>query len=232
MITKILIKPLLRIILPMQLVLGSAAVQNPIHASLPGVEEKPAVKTVLFLGNSLTAGYGLTPQQAFPALIQAKIDSLRWPFKVVNAGLSGETSSGGLRRIDWLLNGKIDVLVLELGGNDMLRGLPTDLTKANLRTILRKTQKKYPDVKLVITGMQAPANLGQEYTQQFKSLYIELAEEIDAALIPFLLEGVGGIPELNLPDGIHPTAEGHKIVAENVWEILQPVLMMYLPQEK
>ncbi|MFQ5825410.1 MAG: arylesterase, partial [bacterium] len=172
---------------------------------------------ILFLGNSLTAGYGLDPAQSFPSLIQQKIDTLGWNFEVINAGLSGETSSGGLRRINWLLNRKIDVLVLELGGNDALRGILVDITKKNLQSIIEETKSKYPNVKIVIAGMMAPPNLGQDYTSQFRSIFPELAEKNDALLLPFLLEGVGGNPELNLPDGIHPTAQGHKIVAENVW---------------
>lgn len=179
---------------------------------------------ILFLGNSLTAGYGLDPAQSFPSLIQQKIDTLGWNFEVINAGLSGETSSGGLRRINWLLNRKIDVLVLELGGNDALRGILVDITKKNLQSIIEETKSKYPNVKIVIAGMMAPPNLGQDYTSQFRSIFPELAEKNDALLLPFLLEGVGGNPELNLPDGIHPTAQGHKIVAENVWKVLKLVL--------
>ena len=184
-------------------------------------KKKPA-KTILFLGNSLTAGYGLQKSQAFPALVQKKIDSLGWSFEVVNAGLSGETSSGGLRRINWLLKRKVDVLVLELGANDALRGISLDLTKKNLQAIIDSTKNKYPNVKIVVAGMLAPPNLGEEYTDKFRSIFTVLAK--DALLVPFLLEGVGGVPELNLSDGIHPTAEGHKIVAENVWKVLKPLL--------
>jgi len=182
------------------------------------------VKTILFLGNSLSAGYGLDPDQAFPARIQEKIDSLKWNFRVVNAGLSGETSSGGLRRVDWLLKNRVDIFVLELGGNDGLRGISLDLTKKNLQAIINRVKAKYPAVKIVIAGMQVPPNLGQEYTSQFRALYAELAKKNNALLIPFLLEGVGGDPKLNLPDGIHPTAAGHRIVAKNVWKVLLPLL--------
>lgn len=184
--------------------------------------KKKSAKTILFLGNSLTAGYGLKKSQAFPALVQQKIDSLDWSFEVVNAGLSGETSSGGLRRINWLLKRKVDVLVLELGANDALRGIYLELTKKNLQAIIDSTKNKYPNVKIVVAGMLAPPNLGEEYTDKFRSIYTVLAK--DALLVPFLLEGVGGVPELNLSDGIHPTAEGHKIVAENVWKVLKPLL--------
>ena len=181
-------------------------------------------KVILFLGNSLSAGYGLDPESAFPALTRQKIDSLGWPFRVINAGLSGETTAGGLRRVEWLLRQPIDVLVLELGGNDGLWGISTEETRRNLQKIIDLTREKYPDVTIVLAGMQIPTNLGGTYTAAFRTLFPELARANQAALIPFLLEGVGGISELNLPDGIHPTAEGHKIVAENVWQVLGPVL--------
>ncbi|MCS7012086.1 MAG: arylesterase [Chloroherpetonaceae bacterium] len=182
-------------------------------------------KTILFLGNSLSAGFGLDPSQAFPALIQKKIDSAGLKYKVINAGLSGETSAGGLRRIDWLLRQRIDVLVLELGGNDGLRGISVETMRQNLQGIIDRTKAKYPSVKIVIAGMQAPPNLGADYTRSFKAVFPELAKKNNAALIPFLLEGVGGNPKLNLPDGIHPTAEGHQIIAETVWKTLYPLLV-------
>lgn len=180
--------------------------------------------TILFFGNSLSAGYGLMPEQSFPALIRARIDSLKWPFKVINAGLTGDTSAGGLRRINWLLRQEIDVFVLELGGNDGLRGIPLEETKKNLQGIIDLTRKKNPEVKILIAGMRIPPNMGKRYTDRFKEIFVELAEENKADLIPFLLEGVGGIPRLNLPDRVHPNAEGHKIVAENVWTQLRPIL--------
>ncbi len=198
-----------------------AAQQNTDTA--PPEETAPAMR-IVFLGNSLAAGYGLDPDQAFPALVQDKIDALGWNATVVNAGVSGETTAGGLSRIDWLLRERVDVLVLELGGNDGLRGIATEVTKQNLQNIIDKTQSKYPEARIVLAGMQVPTNLGPVYTARFRDLYPELAEQNDVALIPFLLEGVGGIPDLNLPDGIHPTAEGHKIVAETVWKTLKPVL--------
>ncbi len=182
------------------------------------------VKNILFFGNSLTAGYGLELSQAFPALIQEKIDSLRLPYKVINAGLSGETTESGNTRIDWMLNQKIDILVLELGGNDGLRGISPDLTKKNLQSIIDKTRNKYPNVKIILAGMEAPPNMGEKFTSDFRKLYKELAQVNQVAFIPFLLEGVGGNPKLNLPDGIHPTPEGHKIVAETVWKVLKDVL--------
>jgi acyl-CoA thioesterase-1 len=193
-------------------------------ATIDSAKKATNGKTILFLGNSLSAGYGLDPELAFPALVQQKIDSLKWNFHVINAGLSGETSSGGLRRVDWLLQRRVDILVLELGGNDGLRGITLDLTKTNLQTIIDRVKAKYPAAKIVIAGMQVPPNLGQEYTTQFRTLYSDLAKKNNALLIPFLLEGVGGVPQLNLPDGIHPTAEGHRIVAKNVWKTLMPLL--------
>ncbi len=179
---------------------------------------------VVFLGNSLSAGFGLDLDQAFPALIQQKVDSLGWNVTVANAGVSGETTAGGLSRIDWLLREHLDVLVLELGGNDGLRGIATEVTKQNLQDIIDKTRARYPEARIVLAGMQVPTNLGPVYTARFRDLYPDLARENDIDLIPFLLENVGGIPELNLPDGIHPTAEGHKIVAETIWKTLGPVL--------
>ncbi|RMH69207.1 MAG: arylesterase [Bacteroidetes bacterium] len=184
----------------------------------------PARATVLILGNSLAAGAGVDPQEAFPARLQEKVDALGWSFEIVNAGLSGETSAGGLRRIDWLLQRPVDVLVLELGGNDGLRGIEPEVTKQNLQAIIDKTRARYPDVRIVLAGMQMPPNLGPDYTARFRAIYPELAAENDATLIPFLLEGVGDVPELMQADGIHPTAEGHAIVAETVWTYLRPVL--------
>ena len=186
--------------------------------------ETGPTRTVLFYGDSLTAGYGIDRDQAFPALIQARIDSLGWDFEVFNAGLSGETSAGGLRRIDWILRQKVDVFALELGANDGLRGIDLTDTRSNLQGILDRVKAKFPDVVLIVVGMQMPPNLGPEYTAEFKELYPGLAEQNGAALIPFLLEGVADRPELNLPDGNHPTVAGHKIVADNVWAILGTLL--------
>ena len=180
--------------------------------------------TVLFFGDSITAGFGIGEAEAFPALIQARVDSLGWPVDAINAGLSGETSSGGLRRIGWLLKRPVDVLVLELGANDGLRGIDLELTDRNLREIVVRTKNVYPECVVVIAGMQVPTNLGQEYTSTFRTMFVQLAEDVGADLIPFLLEGVGGVPELNLADGKHPTAEGHRILAENVWGVLGPIL--------
>ena len=181
-------------------------------------------KSIVFFGNSLTAGYGLSPEQAFPALIQQKIDSLGLPYLAINAGLSGETSSGGLTRIDWILQQPMDIFILELGANDGLRGIPLAQTKKNLQDIIDKVKAKYPEAKLIFAGMQIPPNMGQTYSTEFRDMFGELAEKNSMALIPFLLEGVGGEPELNQEDGIHPTAEGHRIVADNVWKELEKLL--------
>ncbi len=181
-------------------------------------------KTIVFYGNSLTAGYGVSPSEAFPSIIQKKIDSLNLPYNVINAGVSGETSSGGKTRIDWILREPVDIFVLELGANDGLRGTPLSETKKNLQDSIDKVKAKYPETKLVFAGMEIPPNMGQAYTTEFRNIYTELAAKNKMILIPFLLEGVGGEPELNQADGIHPTAEGHLIVAENVWKQLEKLL--------
>ncbi len=181
-------------------------------------------KTIVFYGNSLTAGYGLSPSQAFPALIQKKIDSLGLPYQVVNAGVSGETSSGGKTRIDWILRQPVDVFVLELGANDGLRGIPLSTTRENLQSIIDRVKAKNPATKLVFAGMQVPPNMGEKYSTEFKDIYTDLAEKNEMTLIPFLLEGVGGEPSLNQEDGIHPTAGGHMIVANNLWQHLKSLL--------
>jgi acyl-CoA thioesterase-1 len=179
-----------------------------------------ARRTVLFIGTSLTAGYGLEPEQAFPALIQAKIDAAGLHYRVVNAGVSGETSAGALRRLDWLLRQPFDVLVLETGSNDMLRGAQLDSLEANIQAIVDRVRSARPDARIVLVGMRAPPNLGLPYASRFRRVYSELAERNDLAFVPYLLDGVGGHAELNLPDGIHPNAKGEERVAENVWKVL------------
>ena len=181
-------------------------------------------KTLVFLGDSLAAGLGLQPSEAFPALIADKVRAAGLPFEVQNAGLSGDTSAGALRRVDWLLRRPIDVLVIELGGNDGLRGLPVKSLKTNLQAIIDKTKAKNPTLKIVIAGMQIPPNLGGDYVADFSRVFAELARENNAVLIPFLLQGVGGHRDLNQPDMIHPTAAGHRIVADLVWRTLEPIL--------
>jgi acyl-CoA thioesterase-1 len=183
-------------------------------------------KTILFFGDSLTAGYGLDDAtQAFPGVVQAKIDSARLPYTVVNGGLSGETSAGGLSRIDWLLKQQpFDIFVLELGANDGLRGLPTASTEKNLQAIIDKVKAKYPQAKLVMLGMQVPTNMGATYSNDFKNVFPKLATKNNMTLVPFLLQGVGGVRKLNQADGIHPTEEGAKIVGANVWAELKGIL--------
>ncbi len=181
-------------------------------------------KTVVFFGDSLTAGLGVQPNEAFPALVGEKIRAAGLPYEVVNAGVSGETTAGGLRRVDWVAQRKMDVLVLELGANDGLRGLPVEQVKTNLQAIIDKVRANNPAVKIVISGMQIPPNFGADYAQKFRDAFPEIAQRNGAALIPFLLEGVGGHRELNQADAIHPTAAGHKIIADVVWQTLEPVL--------
>ncbi|NHF57814.1 arylesterase [Flavobacteriaceae bacterium TP-CH-4] len=183
-----------------------------------------ADKVILFFGNSLTAGYGLDTEESFPALIQDRLDSLGLEYTAINSGLSGETTTGGLNRLQWVLNQKVDVFVLELGANDGLRGIPLKETRSNLQAIIDRVKEKNPETKIVLAGMQIPPNMGQEYTKEFRTIFPELAEKNGLQLIPFLLDGVAGRPELNLPDGIHPTAEGQKKVMENVWAVLGEIL--------
>ena len=192
----------------------------------------PAPRVILFLGDSIKAGYGLDPEQAFPALIQEKIDAKGWNFKVVNAGQSGDTSAGGLNRLDWLLKNRVDILILELGANDGLRGLPPETTKSNLQAIIERTQAKYPEVKIIVAGIKVPPNMGGDYGRKFEAVFVDVAKKNKALLIPFVLEGVGGSRELNLPDGVHPTAKGHEIVAANVWKVLEPILRSLAGKEK
>lgn len=182
-------------------------------------------QTILFFGNSITAGYGLSMEQAFPNLIQQKLDSLGWSFEAVNAGLSGETTAGGRGRVSWLTEQyEIYVLFLALGGNDGLRGIEPQSSKRNLQAIIDSVGLAFPDASIVLAGMEAPPNMGETYTSNFRSIYPELAEENDVTLMPFLLKDVAGEQKLNQADGIHPTAEGQRIVAENVWKVLKPVL--------
>ncbi len=211
-------------------VLGLQACNNE-RANAPtnanGVQEQPAAgqkMNIVFFGNSLTAAYQLSPEQGFPALIQQKIDALGLPYTCINAGVSGETTMDGVARIGWVLQQPVDVFVLELGANDALRGLPLKETKKNLQAIIDRVKGVNPQCTILLAGMLAPPNLGPEYTITFKELFPNLAAKNSANLIPFLLEGVAADPKLNLEDGIHPNAEGHKIVAENVWKVLAPLL--------
>lgn len=192
-------------------------------ATAPEVPDDRPV--VVFLGTSLTAGLGLErDEDTYVARIAELADSAGTPIRAVNAGVSGETSAGGLRRLDWVLREPLDVLVVELGANDGLRGLDPFQLADNLTQIARRTRTRYPDARIVIAGMQAPPNLGPLYTEAFRTTFDSIAEREDALLIPFLLDGVAGVPELNQRDGIHPTPEGHRILAENAWKILGPLL--------
>ena len=181
-------------------------------------------KVILFYGDSLTAGYGLSTEEAFPAIVDKTLNQKGKAVKVINAGLSGETSAGGLSRLDWVLRQPIDIFVLELGANDGLRGLPLAETRKNLQAIIDHVKKKYPSVNIVVAGMLVPPNMGPDYTAEFQKLFPELAKKNNARLIPFLLQGVAGNDKLNNADGIHPNVEGHKIVANNVLKIVEPLL--------
>ena len=186
--------------------------------------ESTAKKTILFFGNSLTAGYGIDREESFAGRIQSRLDSLKKEYRVINGGLSGETTAGGLSRLDWFLEEEPYLFVLELGGNDGLRGIAISETKKNLLAIVDKVRAKYPNTKIILAGMQIPPNMGKEYTEEFKAIYPAVAKEKNIELIPFLLEGVAGNPDLNLPDGIHPTPEGHRIVMETLWPFISKAL--------
>ncbi|RZL19567.1 MAG: arylesterase [Pedobacter sp.] len=192
--------------------------------STTAVENNVGTQNILFFGTSLTAGYGLDPGEAYPELIQHQLDSLKLPYKAINGGLSGETSAAGKGRIDWLLKQPVSIFVLELGANDGLRGIPVKETTLNLQAIIDSVKVKYPDAKLMLAGMEVPPNMGDKYASDFRNMFKLLAEKNRMAFLPFLLEGVAGIPKLNQNDGIHPTAIGQKIVAKNVWSKLQPLL--------
>ncbi|MEQ9402426.1 MAG: arylesterase [Cyclobacteriaceae bacterium] len=188
------------------------------------VTRKDERKTILFFGNSITAGYQLDLEEAFPAIIQNWLDTLGYNYRVINAGLSGETTASGKNRIEWVLKTFPDVFVLELGANDGLRGLPLEESRKNLQEIIDAVKAVNPEVKILLAGMQVPPNLGQDYTKSFRTIFPELSESNETALIPFILEGVAGDPKLNLSDGIHPTPEGHQILASTVWKYLVPLL--------
>lgn len=229
---------LIKFLLPMVfLFLSSCAEPEPEVSNSSGEDEpeapaKTEQKTILFFGNSLTAGMGLEPEESFPALIQDKIDSLGLKYEVINAGLSGETTAAGKNRISWVLSQAVDVFVLELGANDGLRGIPLRETRNNLQAIIDTVRKKSPDAEIVLAGMQIPPNMGPDYTTKFRKIYPQLAQANDIHLIPFLLEGVAGKPELNQPDGIHPTAEGQRIVAANVWAQLEEIIRTNEPEKE
>jgi acyl-CoA thioesterase-1 len=208
----------------------SAEVPNDERAATGGTDRAVATQPasaeqrIVFVGTSLTAGQGLEPEEAYPALIGNRIDSLGLNYEVINAGVSGETSAGTLRRMDWVLRDPLDVLVLETGANDGLRGLSVDSLRGNLQAILDKVRSAHPEAAVLLVGMEAPPNLGPAYTSEFRSVFPEVAEEKGVAYMPFLLEGVAAVRALNQGDGIHPNAEGARQVADNVWRALRHVL--------
>lgn len=185
-----------------------------------------APRTIVFFGDSLTAGYGLEAptEDAFPALIQKKIAAAGLDWRVVNAGLSGETTAGGLRRVDWILRQPIDLFVLALGGNDGLRGISPTVSSANLQGIIDRVKAKYPEAKIVLAGMMMPPSMGESYARDFAGMYPALGQKNDLTVVPFLLEGVGGIAAMNQHDRIHPNEKGHAVIAEALWKYLRPLL--------
>ncbi len=181
--------------------------------------------TVIFFGDSLTAGYGLDdPALAYPGLVAKRIVAAGLPYTIVNAGVSGETTAGGVRRVDWVMRPPVAVFVLALGGNDGLRGIPVEETEKNLQAIIDEVRARSPDTRILLAGMQAPPNLGPEFTDAFRRVFPRVAAANHLPLLPFLLEGVAGDPELNQVDGIHPTPAGQRIVADNIWQVLEPIL--------
>lgn len=203
------------------------ATQNPIAditKTTQVKEKKSDNKVILFYGDSLTAGYGLEENESFPSLIEDKIDSLELNYTVVNAGLSGETTSGGLKRLDWVMKQKVDIFILSLGANDMLRGLPLEETRKNLSKIIAKVKTKNPNIKIGLSEMHAAPNMGNDYVKAFNKIFKELAMEFDLTFVPFFLNGVAGNPELLLKDGKHPNADGQVIVADNIWKTLSKMI--------
>ena len=183
-------------------------------------------KHIIFFGDSITAGYSIDKDEAFPSLFQQILDKEQLPYISINAGLSGETSAGGVRRIEWILKQKIDIFVLELGANDALRGIPLSSTEENLKVIIKKVRDAHPHAAIYVCQMKAPPNLGADYADTFENLFKKVSEETKSTRIPFILEGVAGNPELNVSDGIHPTPDGHRIIAENIWKVLSKDLLI------
>lgn len=201
---------------------SEAPAATPALSAEPKPAPASARKRIVALGDSLTAGLGLSPDQAYPALLQRRLDDARLDYEVVNAGVSGDTSAGGLQRLDWALDGDVTILIVALGGNDALRGLPPDALKANLAQIIERAQAR--NIRVVLAGMEAPPNYGRDYIVAFHKVYPALAAKYHLNLVPFLLQNVAGLAELNQADGIHPTAAGARIVADNVWAVLEPLV--------
>ncbi|MBM3845330.1 MAG: arylesterase [Verrucomicrobia bacterium] len=194
-------------------------------SSQPGKpDSENPLRRIVILGDSITAGYGLDPSEAYPALLQKRITEHRLPYKVINAGVSGDTTSGGVRRTDWVLKQEADVLVLALGGNDGLRGISPAVTQSNLLTIIERARIRTPEIRVLVAGMQMPPSMGEDYARSYREIFPEVAKQARVSLIPFLLEGVGALPEMNQPDLIHPTAEGQRRIADTVWKSLEPLL--------
>jgi len=201
---------------------------GPAPAADPMATLEPQWPRIVVLGDSIAAGLGLPQSQAFPALLQAHLDALGYTAEVVNAGVSGDTTAGALRRLDWALDGDVRILIVALGGNDGLRGLPVEQMKANLGRIIETAQSR--GIAVLLAGMEAPPNFGPSYTARFRQVFIELTRQYKVTLVPFLLAGVAGRPELNQADGVHPNAEGARVVADTVWQALHPMVDIYLPQ--
>jgi acyl-CoA thioesterase-1 len=201
---------------------ASASAVTAVAAATPDAAPASAHPRIVFLGDSLTAGYGLDLSQSVPSLVQAHLQREGYRYDVVNAGVSGDTSAGGLSRLDWSLDGNVAVLVIELGANDGLRGLPVDALKRNLETIITRAEQR--GIRVVLTGMEAPPNYGPAYTASFRKVYRDLARERAVVFVPFYLEGVAGNPSLNIADGIHPNPEGARIVERNLWRAIEPLL--------
>ena len=198
--------------------------ESPDNAGPAFTETKADKPVILFFGNSITKGYGLEPEYAFSSLIQTRLDSLGYNYLAINAGLSGETTASGLSRVGWVLKTVPEVFVLELGANDGLRGINTEETHKNLIQIIAKVREVNPDVKILLAGMEVPPSMGEVYADPFRKIFPAIRDSEDVSLIPFILDKVAGEPDLNLPDGIHPTEEGHQIVSETVWTYLKPLL--------
>ena len=204
--------------------IGTSMLIPTVSSSVYAQTAPEKAKRILFLGDSLTDGYGIERDRSYPGLIAKRIAKQNLNYSVHNAGVSGDTSAGGLRRIDWLLRNKVDILVLALGANDGLRGFNPEATKSNLLAIIAKAKKANPEVKILLAGMLVPPNMGKTYAERFAAVYPEIAQQTNATLHPFLLEGVAANPELNLQDGIHPNEKGYRIIADSLWKTLRPML--------